>query len=221
MAPGNDLKWFDQRKPDKQSGFTLIEIMIVTVIISILVAASVPRILQELPDHRLKSAARALYSTLQRARLLATKENSDIAVFFDTATGNYQVLRDWGPDATWGTADDINDGPGPDLTHGNGDDVPEEAPVPLTSHGNSIAYGTGAATTNATQNGGSLPGNAVSYVNSLVVFNSRGFLRNAGFNGYVYLSNSRNTCFALGTPTVTGNIVLRRWDPNGAAWTTN
>lgn len=207
-------------------GFTLMEIMIVTVIIATLIGVSLPRILQELPDYRLKSASRALYSNLQRAKLLATKENTDIAVFFNTGAGNYQILRDPGPDGNWETADDLNDRPGLDLIYGNADDVPEDPPILLASFGNSIGYGTGAATTNATQGGGAFPGDAVSYTNNIVVFNSRGFLGavNPGgviHTGYVYITNRNNTCFAVATPTVTGNIVLRRWSPGGSAWSTN
>ncbi len=223
MAPANNTFWFNRCKLETQSGFTLIEIMIVTVIISILIGISIPRILQELPDYRLKSASRALYSALQRAKLLATKENTRIAISFDTVAGNYQILRDPGPDGDWGTGDDTSDRPGPDLVYGNADDVPEDAPVLLTTYGNSIVYGTGAATTNATQSGGAFPGDNVSYLDNIVAFNSRGFLAtlppgNLVHTGYVYLTNRNNTCFAVSTPTVTGNIVLRRWSPGGSDW---
>ncbi len=203
----------------KNKGFTLMEMLIVLFIIGMISLLAVPAILTSIPDYRLRSAAMDLYSAMQRAKMLAIKTNSQHAIFFDTAQNTYQILSDPGPDGSWtAIADNANPHPGPDGIYGTGDDIPELLPVDLTLGTGNIAYGNGNATTNATQGGGVFPGDSVSYNNNLLIFNTRGMLLNAGTTGYVYLSNSNNSCYAVATPTITGNIVTSKWYPSSAAW---
>jgi len=70
----------------RQAGFTMAELMIVIVIIAILSAIAVPSIINWLPNYRLKSAARDLFSNMQKARMQAVKENGDIVMMFDAGT---------------------------------------------------------------------------------------------------------------------------------------
>ena len=65
-----------------QAGFTLVELIMVTVVISILAAIALPNIIAWLPNYRLKSAARDLVSNMQRARMEAVKENTDVIIQF-------------------------------------------------------------------------------------------------------------------------------------------
>ncbi|MFZ7111338.1 MAG: pilus assembly FimT family protein [Desulfatiglandales bacterium] len=83
--------------------------------------------------------------------------------------------------------------------------------VTLADYHNGVDYGFGHATGNATVGGGPLPGSPITYVDSDATFNSRG----TGEAGYVYLSNSKNTAYAIGTRS-SGSVVLRKWD--GANW---
>ena len=203
-----------------QSGFTLIEAMIVIAVIGLMAAVAVTNSLSYLPDKRLKSAARDLHSNLQKAKGLASKTNTPHAVFFDTVAGNYQILTDPGPDGNWGTGDDTDDHPGPDGLHGNADDIPEPRPVTLANYKSNVAYGHGNAATNATLSGGAFPGDDVSFNNNIVVFDSRGMLLNVGpfMVGYVYLSNNNNSAFAVGVPVITGNIQLSKWYSASNSW---
>lgn len=68
-----------------ETGFSLLELMIVIAIIGILSAIAAPSFLRSLPEKRLKSAARNLYADMQRARLLAVRKNKKIRVIFVTA----------------------------------------------------------------------------------------------------------------------------------------
>ena len=77
------------------TGFSLIELMTVIAIIGMMSAIAAPSLLRSLPEKQLKNAARNLYADMQKARLLAVKENRKIYIRFDD-TGNfyYFVYKD-------------------------------------------------------------------------------------------------------------------------------
>ena len=194
-----------------QSGFTLIEAMIVIAVIGIMTAVAVASSLSYLPDMRLKSASRDLYSNLQKAKMMAVKTNTSHAVFFDTANNLYQII-DLGPDGTLGTIDDL-----------------PQAPIFLSNYKSYIGYGYGNATIPANPDG-VFPGNGVSFNDptdlDTVIFNSRGMLLNVGFIGNVYLSNNttnnrpiiERSSFVVGVPVVTGIIRMSKWYNGSNSW---
>jgi prepilin-type N-terminal cleavage/methylation domain-containing protein len=67
----------------KNTGFSLLELMVVIGIIAILSTIAVPGIIGWLPKHRVGSAARDVKSTLEFARSNAIKTNRDVRVEFD------------------------------------------------------------------------------------------------------------------------------------------
>lgn len=74
----------------KSNGFTLIEVMITVAIIGVVSAIAIPNYIDVLPKIRLQSAARDIYSNLQKAKIQAIKENRDIRVrFANTAHPGY------------------------------------------------------------------------------------------------------------------------------------
>ncbi|MEN8211745.1 MAG: GspH/FimT family pseudopilin [Thermodesulfobacteriota bacterium] len=83
----------------KNSGFTLIELIIVIGMISILSAIAIPSTMKWLPNYRLKAEARNLYSNMQKAKLEAVKRKQDVLISFVAGTydpagqiGSYQVF---------------------------------------------------------------------------------------------------------------------------------
>ena len=119
----------------KQTGLTLIELMIAIVILAIVMAIAAPSMLEFRERKQLRGAAEALYSNLYYARSEALKKNSNIFVNFsagndgawcvgldDTAACNCNTANDCQIDA----ADKVVDGadyPAVDMTHdftGNG-----------------------------------------------------------------------------------------------------
>ncbi len=68
----------------KQSGFTLIEMMIVIAILAIFAGIAVPNFLSYLPKHRLNGAARQVMGDLMAARMKAVKENTTVTVAWDS-----------------------------------------------------------------------------------------------------------------------------------------
>ncbi|MCP4605807.1 MAG: prepilin-type N-terminal cleavage/methylation domain-containing protein [Proteobacteria bacterium] len=187
---------------EKQRGFTLIEVVMVIAIIAILLTIAVPAINGWLPNYRLKSAARDLYSTFQMARMEAVKANERRGVSFDAAAGTYQILSS-GDDGTFGTADD----PAP------------KTAVVLSDYGSGVSFGPGNADFQAT--GGAFPGafNGIKYTGDLATFNSRGLMR----SGTIYLQNNSNlaqeerSTYAVRTLS-TGRIFLLKWFEASGNW---
>lgn len=92
-----------------ETGFTLLETMIVLLIVSILVAVAIPNVLSWLSNYRLKAAARDLYSNMQKAKSEALKRNCDVGIVFSTVTfpaqgGGYTVFLDNGAGIAAGNA---------------------------------------------------------------------------------------------------------------------
>ena len=73
----------------KNSGYTLIELMAVIGIIAIVTGIVVPNVISWLPKYRLNSGAEEIQSTLQLARLGAIKQNMSATVAFDTANHTF------------------------------------------------------------------------------------------------------------------------------------
>jgi len=79
----------------RQSGFTLIEMMVVIGIFAIVSAIAIPNFISWLPGMRLNGAARQVMGDLMAARMNAVKQNNRFRVFFNSpGTNQYQILDD-------------------------------------------------------------------------------------------------------------------------------
>ncbi|MBC8466499.1 MAG: GspH/FimT family pseudopilin [Deltaproteobacteria bacterium] len=74
-----------------RKGFTLLELLIVLVIISIMAAFVGPRIAGSMSNLTLKTAAKKVASSLRYARSQATSENRPYFVLFDTDKGRLTI----------------------------------------------------------------------------------------------------------------------------------
>ena len=178
-----------------ESGVTLVELLVILVILAALAAIAIPAFSVWLPNYRLKSAARDLYSNFQLAKMGALNKNQAWAVVLDRASspGRYAIVSDPGDNGVW-------DGPG-------GDDVIEK--IVDFSRYEGVQYGHG----DAGKPMGSTFGDEITYTspNNVAVFNPKGTC-NAG---YVYFQNKKNRTYAVGTQS-SGVILLRTW--RGEKW---
>ena len=186
-----------QRIDRIESGFTMVELISTLALISILVLIAGPAVTDGLSGYRLRAAARDLHGHLQRAKMEAIQSSGECAVYFNADNGQYQIVRG-GPDGVCN---------GPPLGH---PPVPQNDDVLLkhiciSDYGSGVAYGSGDA--KRTVPGSSAVPVFVSYANNWIRFNSKGMAREMG---YVYLTNSEGSAYAVGTPSFAGAIVLKK-----------
>ena len=81
---------------DRESGFTLVELIITIAMIAVISAVALPNFLDWLPNHRLRSAAHDLFSNFQKAKLEAIKRNINTTVCF--SSGGYEIFVDQNTD---------------------------------------------------------------------------------------------------------------------------
>ena len=77
---------------DRESGFTLVELIITIAMVAVITAFALPNFLDWLPNYRLRSAAHDLFSNFQKAKLEAIKRNINTTVCF--SSGGYEMFVD-------------------------------------------------------------------------------------------------------------------------------
>ncbi len=188
----------------KETGFTIMELMVATAIFGILCAVAVPNMIGSLPGHRLRSAAGDVRSNLQLAKLRAVKENRFYAVAFDKNSDTYRVVN-CGPDNRYNTSDDAT-----------------VKTVDLNEYGSGVSYGHGAATSGVS--GASFgdeitfPTDPLSSVDNMAMFSPTGLASHVSGSfcvGYVYLANNRRETIAVGANSIAGNITSKSWVGGG------
>lgn len=190
-------------------GFTLVEVLITLVIIAIVAGLSAPAILSMAPNMTLKSTAQDLYSTLQKAKVSAIKENRDITVRFNSpgffyidednnaayTAGEHRILldEDFNQNNALDAGEDVNGNGRLDTKYG------------IQLWRNPPGGNCGAAASDW---------NAAAFVQKdAITFSSRGTSQN---DASIYIENkNQDICYAV-TTLVAGAVRTRKF--NGAIW---
>jgi len=179
-----------------QSGFSLIELLVVVFIFGVLLAIAAPSFIGQRPRQDLKRLTREIVSDMQLAKISALKNSSAWVIQFNTANSEYKILRDDGADDTWNTPDDS-----------------VFKTVSLTNYPGitfSIPSGYGEISSEPNPNEGLLDG--VSFSDNRIFFNSNG----TSVGGTIYISNNKNDAFAVGSTSAAGGI--KTWFNYGSGW---
>ncbi len=205
MKKEQGLRAFGSARGDR--GFTVLELLITIIILSVLLGIAIPSFSSWLPKYRLRGAARDIYSNLQLAKMTAVKDRAQCGILFNVAGNSYQVISS-GDNRTWESA---SGGPGGD------DRILKE--VRFSEYGSGVGYGHGTATRTATTTPDTSWDNNVTFPGDGVVFDSRGMILSpsgaGSTGGYVYMQNNRNSTHAIGVWS-SGVIIMTRW--TGSAW---
>ncbi|MCW5201746.1 GspH/FimT family pseudopilin [Desulfobulbus sp. US2] len=170
-------------------GFSLVELILVIALLGVLSAVVVPSVLKNLPELRLKNAARNLHADLQKARLLAVKENRKVTVRFHEAGGYYYI-------------DEDEKG-----TTGHKEWNPDEMKADLADYGG-VIYGQGSAAKNWNND---LISRVVPYQD--ISFKTTGTATPASI--YLQYQNENGIIYAV-TTTSYGTVKVRRF--SGLSW---
>lgn len=172
----------------KETGFTLIEVIIVVAIIAVAAAIGVPSYLSWIPDIRLKSAVANLKSDINLAKQRAIRENGDVSLVFDTVNNQYTIYVGGGvfTSDAW------------------------------TTDGNEEIMTTVAIPEGVTMYGVTVPVTAPLVSNTGIRFDGRG-MPNVTGDAMIRMNNTKNNYRGL-TMTLVGSITIERSTDNGGTW---
>lgn len=88
------MRILSQKRITQQSGFTLVEIIIAVAVISVLAGIGTTMLLNALPNMRIKSAARDVYSALMQTKNEALRRGVNVGFLVNTAANTYLVFLD-------------------------------------------------------------------------------------------------------------------------------
>lgn len=120
----------------RESGFTMIEMLMTVIIMAVVLAIAIPSFVVWLPNYHLRSATRDLFSNMQQTKMAAIQANGTYSIIFNDGAGandGYIVqdneanlvkqvnFSDYGPNIEFGNGDAANDidgaGFGPFITY--------------------------------------------------------------------------------------------------------
>ena len=199
----------------QSAGFTLVELMVTVAIMAIIAGFTFGNM--NTASYKLKSAAKILNGNMQRARLLAVKENCPVYVDFDfnddsTIDDSYTLWKDMNNNSSYDDATTDNNGDG--TVNALDEELIEAIPLP-----SGASFG---AVTNA--NGGPVNGpsgtppsaDGISFSGDRLRFSPQG----TASSGWAYLyspTNDEAGTHAVGTNNI-GRVRSSYYATEGGGW---
>jgi len=205
-----------QKIKRKSAGFTLVELMVTVSIIAIVAGLTFGNM--NSASYRLKSAAKTLKANMQKARLLAVKENCRVYVDFDfngdgTVDSRYTLWKDLNNNGVYDDATTDNDGNG--VVNALDEEQIEIIPLPNGISFGAVANADGGPA--ASPSGGANPATTViSYAGDIMSFTPQG----TSGSGWVYLyapGNDEAGTHAVGTNNI-GRVRSSYYATEGGGW---
>jgi type II secretion system protein H len=97
-----------RHRGNREAGFSIIELMVVVVIMTIVLAASIPALRQHTETVNLTKGSREVESSLKLARTRAVSTNTPVVVVFDTNANTYLLFEDEDGDGTHDSAETMS-----------------------------------------------------------------------------------------------------------------
>jgi type IV fimbrial biogenesis protein FimT len=177
------------RNFNRQSGFSILDIMVALAVFTVLAAISTPNLKNWMRVYRLKSAAMDLYSNIQMAKMNAVKENRQWKLRFNSG-GFYDVIRCL------------------TVTCENGN-INVDYQIPRNVQF-SIAYSNEVQFKN--------PTSTTVFEQNPLILNANGLANFDGF-GFVYISNKQNSSYyRIGLLSVAGSVRIQKWNSSSSTW---
>jgi len=169
-------------------------------------------------SYRLKSTAKTLKANMQKARLLAVKENCRVYVDFDfngdsTIDSSYTLWKDLSNNGTYNDATTDNNGDG--AVNALDEELIETIPLPTGISFGAVTNGNGGPA-NSPSGGANPATTVISYAGDIVSFSPQG----TSGSGWVYLyapANDEAGSHAVGTNSI-GRVRSSYYATEGGGW---
>lgn len=206
---------YSQNSKLKSTGFTLVELMVTVAIMAIIAGLTFGNL--NSTSYRLKSTAKTLKANMQKARLLAVKENCRVYVDFDfngdgTIDSSYTLWKDLSDNGGYNDATTDNNGDG--AIDALDEEHIETIPLPSGIAFGTVANGNGGPATGP--GAVALPADGVSYGSNRARFSPQG--TSSLGNAYLHApANDEAGTHAVGTNSI-GRVHSFYYATEGGGW---
>ncbi len=192
-----------------RSGFSLIEIMVVMVVLGVVAAFAMPRTGRRSPLFQVDTAARSLVRDIELVRMRAMASKRMVRVQFDEQAGFYTAFLDMSPGRQGDIAETKEEAHASRIiARGSSSGIPG---VKLRD---GVVFGAGEAGSGP---GELTTGDAIAFESDRVEFDAAGMVIPEGSGGVIFLMHEDDAS-AVAAVTISGAGALRAWRYRNGEW---